>query len=47
MRTSIRTMTDDPILLRIMDLLKRNGYTEKDLLRSVNLKDTTFNRWKF
>lgn len=47
MRTPIRTMTDDPILLRIMDLLKRNGHTEKDLLRSVNLKDTTFNRWKF
>ncbi|MBR1658531.1 MAG: hypothetical protein IJ697_08715 [Synergistaceae bacterium] len=47
MRTSIRTMKDDPILLRIMDLLKRNGHTEKDLLRSVNLKDTTFNRWKF
>ena len=47
MRTPIRTMTDNPILLRIMDLLKRNGHTEKDLLRSVNLKDTTFNRWKF
>ena len=40
-------MTDDPILLRIISLLKRNGHTEKDLLRSVNLKDTTFNRWKF
>ena len=47
MRTPIRTITDDPILHRIMDLLKRNGRTEKDLLRSVNLKDTTFNRWKF
>lgn len=40
-------MTDDPILLRIISLLKRNGHTEKDLLRRVNLKDTTFNRWKF
>ena len=47
MQTPIRTTTDDPILLRIMDLLKRNGHMEKDLLRSVNLKDTTFNRWKF
>ena len=47
MRTPIRTMTDDPVLLRIMDLLKRNGHTEKDLLRNLNLKDTTFNRWKF
>ena len=42
MRTPIRTMTDDPILHRIMDLLKRNGNTEKDLLRHVKLKDTTF-----
>ena len=47
MRTTIRTMTNDPILHRIMDLLKRNGNTEKDLLRHVKLKDTTFNRWKF
>ena len=47
MRTPIRTMTDDPVLLRIMDLLKRNGHTEKDLLRNLNLKDTTFKRWKF
>ena len=47
MRTPIRKLTDDPILHRIMDLLKRNGNTEKDLLRHVKLKDTTFNRWKF
>ena len=47
MRTPIRAMTDDPVLLRIIDRLRLNGHTEKDLLRSVGLKDTTFNRWKF
>lgn len=47
MREQTRKMTDDPIILRIMDQLSLQGKTEKELVRYLGLSDTAFSSWKF
>ena len=47
MRKQTRKMTDDPVVLRIMDQLAIEGKTEKELVRYLGLSDTAFSSWKF
>lgn len=47
MRETVRTMTDDPVVLRIMDQLKIEGKTEKDLVKHLKMANGTFSSWKF
>lgn len=47
MRKPMNEQSDDPVLVRIMELLKEQGKTEKELVLSIGLGATTFNRWKY
>ena len=47
MRTAKRKLTDDPTVLRIIDLLKTQGKTEKELVQYLGLSSTAFSSWKF
>ena len=47
MRVAKRTLTDDPVVLRMMDQLKLQGKTEKDLVRSIGMSNTAFSTWKY
>ena len=47
MRQSKRVISSDPVLQRIMELLKRNGRTEKDLVTYLCLAKNAFDHWKF
>ena len=47
MRTPTRKMTDDPVVLRIMDQLQLQGKTEKELIRQLGMSNGTFSSWKY
>lgn len=47
MRQTKRVISSDPVLQRIMELLKRNGRTEKDLVNYLCLAKNAFDHWKF
>ncbi len=47
MRKMVRELTKDPVVLRIMDLLKLQGKTEKELVTSLGMSSTAFSTWKF
>ena len=47
MRPSINELTNDKIVLKIMELLKIQGKTEKELTDHVGLSNTTFTKWKY
>ena len=47
MRPAINELTNDPVVLKIMELLKIQGKTEKDLTDHVGLANTTFTKWKY
>ena len=47
MRPSINELTNDKIVLKIMELLKIQGKTEKELTDHVGLANTTFTKWKY
>ena len=47
MRPAINELTNDPVVLKIMELLKLQGKTEKDLTEHVGLANTTFTKWKY
>ncbi len=47
MRKVTREMTKDPVVLRIMDQLKLQGKTEKELVTHLGMSSTTFSSWKF
>ncbi len=47
MRQKKRKVTENPVVLRIMDQLKLQGKTEKDLVRHLGLSDSAFSSWKF
>ena len=47
MRPSINELTNDKIVLKIMELLKIQGKTEKELTDYVGLANTTFTKWKY
>ncbi len=42
-----RKVTDNPVVLRIMDQLKLQNKTEKELVRHLGLSDSAFSSWKF
>ena len=47
MREAVRKMTDDPAVLRIIDQLKLQGKTGKELEKHLGLSNGTFSAWKF
>lgn len=47
MRQNKRKLTDNPVVLRIMDQLKLQGKTEKELVRYLGLSDSAFSTWKY
>ena len=47
MRPAVNELTNDIVVLKIMELLKIQGKTEKDLTDHVGLANTTFTKWKY
>ena len=47
MRYTNRKVTEDPVVERILDLLKEQGKTEKSLLQYLGLANGTFILWKY
>ena len=47
MRQAKRKMTEDPIILRITDMLKIQNRTEKELVQYLGLSNSAFSSWKF
>ncbi len=47
MRFINKKLTDDPVLLRILDLLKEKGSTEKDMVRYLGIGNGAFTHWKY
>lgn len=47
MRPAINELTNDPVVLKIMEMLKLQGKTEKDLTEYIGLANTTFTKWKY
>ena len=47
MRKQVRQMTDDPVVLRIIDQLKLQGKTEKELVGYLGMANGTVSSWKF
>ncbi len=47
MRKMVRELTKDPVVLRIMDQLKLQGKTEKELVTGLGMSNTAFSSWKF
>lgn len=42
-----RKKSTDPVLIRIMELLKEQNKTQKELTDYLNLHPNTFNNWKY
>ena len=47
MRQTIHKLTNDKVVLRIIELLKIQGKTEKELISSLGLANGTFTNWKY
>ena len=47
MRTAINELTEDPVVLRIMEELKLQKKTEKSLLTALGLPNSMFSSWKY
>ena len=47
LRAPVNELTNDPIVLRIMDQLQLQGKTEKSLLQFLDIPSTTFTSWKY
>ncbi|MBQ7991405.1 MAG: helix-turn-helix transcriptional regulator [Solobacterium sp.] len=47
MNTSKRKMSEDPVLLRILELLKEQNKSQKDLTDYLGMHSNTFNNWKY
>lgn len=47
MRTATRPVTEDPVVLRIIDMLELQGKTEKDLVTYLGLTSNMFTVWKY
>ena len=47
MRPAINELTNDSVVLKIMELLKVQGKTEKDLTEYIGVANTTFTKWKY
>ena len=47
MREPVNKLTDDPVVLRIMDQLQLQNLTEKSLLDYLGASNSLFNAWKY
>ena len=47
MREPVNKLTDDPVVLRIMDQLQLQNLTEKSLLDFLGASNSLFNAWKY
>ena len=47
MRITNRELTNDPVLLRILELLKEKGKTEKDMVEYLGIGNGAFTHWKY
>lgn len=47
MRQARRELTDDPVLIRILELLKEKGITEKEMVEYLGLGNGAFTHWKY
>ena len=47
MKKSGNVLNDDPVLLRIMDLMKKQNRTDKDLIDHLGMANGVFTGWKF
>ena len=47
MREPVNKLTDDPVVLRIMDQLQLQNLTEKSLLEFLGASNSLFNAWKY
>lgn len=47
MREPVNKLTDDPVVLRIMDQLQLQNLTEKSLLEFLGTSNSLFNAWKY
>ena len=47
MRITTKELSKDPVLNRILDLLKQQKKTEKDLINYLGLANGTFTGWKY
>lgn len=47
MRQTTNDLTNDAVVLKIMELLKIQGKTEKDLTEHIGIANTTFTKWKY
>lgn len=47
MRKATRKLTDDPAVLRILEQLKLQGKTEREVEEGIGLASGAFTRWKY
>ena len=47
MRQAGQEITNDPIVLKILEILRQQNRTEKDLLVALKLPNSTFTKWKY
>ena len=47
MRQPVNEITNDPIVLRIMEVLKIQKKTEKELIANIGMTEGTFSKWKY
>ena len=47
MATTDRKMTDNPVVLRIVRLIKEQGKTEKELTDFLGVSHSTMSKWKY
>ena len=47
MREPTHELTNDKVVLKIMEILKEHGRTEQDLTRDLGLANGTFTKWKY
>ncbi len=47
MATTTRKMTDNPVVLRIVELIRKQGKKEKDLTDYLGISPGTMSKWKY
>ena len=47
MRTTNQELTTDPVVLRILEQIKLQGKTEKEVAEAIGLSTGAFTRWKY
>ena len=46
-RNNRSNIVDDPVLIRILDLLRKNNKTEKDMVLYLGISNGSFTPWKY